>query len=238
MRAFYQDKIAGERCFVSDDDIQLRYILASVPQERNARILDAGCGNGKYSAMLCRRGYVNVFSVDVLNDVKEKGFRYITASIDALPFDDCCFDYVFANSVIYYLTNPEDGIKEARRVLKEDGKFFFSAHTKYSIFTLWRVAKRDLFRANIPHLAGMRFYSANYYNRLLKRNGFEVILRSGFNPIYRNVDSLCTAQGNGKCTVGKRTATSIRGNIDSFVDSILSEVSYHSVFVAGKVTSA
>ena len=46
------------------------------------------------------------------------------------------------NSVIFYLANPEKRIMEFKRVLKKGGIVFITAHTKYSLFILWRCIKR------------------------------------------------------------------------------------------------
>ena len=92
------------------------------------RLLDAGCGTGSYSAVL--RRYVGaVDAVDLnpsmLGVARAKLDRTpgcpVTlheAGIDALPFEDACFDAVMVNQVLHHLPDsPGDGRPMLRRVL-------------------------------------------------------------------------------------------------------------------------
>ncbi len=119
--------------------------------------------------------------------------------------------------------------------LKDDGILFFTAHTKYSLFTLLRVAKRDIFKCkNMEHLDGVEFYSANYYKKLLEKNGFEIILQDGYNtsfllyPFYEKIV-------RGLEEYFKKKLLLAKPYIDNgIVGKIKSEISYHSVFIARK----
>jgi len=163
----YRERLLSQMPTLKDDDIQFHYILNYLPNNRNISILDAGCGNGNYAF------YLSNLETDL--------FDYEQSSMDSLPFKQDSFDFIYANSVIYYLKNPENGILELKRVLKDDGVLFFTAHTKYSLFTFWRVFKRDVLRLrNMEHLQGITFYSANYYKNILEENEFEIILQNGY----------------------------------------------------------
>jgi len=55
---------------------------------------------------------------------------------DGLPFDDSSVDYIYSDSVIEHLDNPEFFITECHRVLKVGGKFrlitpHFKCHSSY-----------------------------------------------------------------------------------------------------------
>src|SRR4051812_45642709 len=123
---------------VQPDDIQLLHILEQIPQDKGARILDAGCGNGRYALALAERGYRNIVGIDLFDpgDAAGGAFQYVKASLDRIPAQDGEFDFIYSNSVIYHLESPAAGIRELARVLKPGGRLVMSAHSKYSIFTI------------------------------------------------------------------------------------------------------
>ena len=94
------------------------------------RVLDAGCGTGSYTAAL--RPYVGAIDAVDLNPsmlgvarAKLDGrpgcpVALHEAGIDALPFEDACFDAVMVNQVLHHLPDsPHDGRPMLRRVLGE-----------------------------------------------------------------------------------------------------------------------
>ena len=231
----YREKLLSQKPLINGNNIQLNYILTYLPKNKKVNILDAGCGNGNYSFYLSKLDYQNIFAIDLFANIKTEEFQYQQASIDNLPFENDSFDFIFSNSVIYYLENPKEGIIEFNRVLKEDGVLFFTAHTKYSFFTLWRVFKRDfLHLKSMEHLHGVKFYSANYYKKLLEANGFEIILQDGYEssffiyPLYYLISRILKKYFKTPLPLLKPYKNS------GFIGRIKSEISYHSVFVARK----
>ena len=94
------------------------------------RLLDAGCGTGSYTAAL--RPYVGAIDAVDLNPSmlgvaqvkldRTPGCPAVLheAGIDALPFEDACFDAVMVNQVLHHLPDsPNDGWPLLRRVLGE-----------------------------------------------------------------------------------------------------------------------
>ena len=232
----YRKKLLSQKPILKANDVQLNYILNYLPKARDINILDAGCGNGNYSFYLSSLGYKNISAVDLFSFINTDSFHYQQASIDSLPFDDNHFDFIYSNSVIYYLENPNDGIKEFKRVLKPNGILIFTAHTKYSLFTLWRLFKRDILKLkSMEHLKGVKFYSANYYRKLLKKNSFEIILQDGYEvsfflyPFYKKI-----VRGFKKIFNIKLPILNPYINND-FGGKIKSEIAYHSVFVVRKI---
>ena len=231
----YRERLFSQKPSLKDDDVQLWYILNYLSKNKNISILDAGCGNGNYAFYLSNLGYKHISAVDLFANIETKEFIYQQASIDNLPFKDASFDFVYANSVIYYLENPEDGISEFAKVLKDNGILFFTAHTKYSFFTLWRIIKRDFFKLkSMEHLENVKFYSATYYKKILGENGFEIVLQDGYNtsfllyPLYKKI-----VRGLEKYFKIKLPLA--QACIDNgIVGKIKSEISYHSVFIARK----
>ena len=91
----------------------------------NSKILDIGCGNGKYMDYrndLIMNG-IDI-SINLTNICKNKGFNVIKASMTDIPFDDNTFDGIICIASYHHLTNDEDRKKtldEIYRVLKPNG---------------------------------------------------------------------------------------------------------------------
>jgi SAM-dependent methyltransferase len=165
------------------DHPQMSFARRWLPERRDAAILDAGCGNGAYALALARAGYTRVTAVDLHERVETGGlFEYRRASIDATGLPPACFDFVYSFSVIYHLPDLETALRELHRVMKPGAVLVFSAHTRYSLFTLDRVLRRRL--GGAVHLRGVRFHSAGDYRRTLGRVGFEVLDVDGFGLNY------------------------------------------------------
>jgi ubiquinone/menaquinone biosynthesis C-methylase UbiE len=92
------------------------------------KVLDLGCGNG-YALKFClEQGAKQVAGVDIAPEMikaakanlPEGDFQL--AEIDQLPWKDNSFTHILSVEAFYYLKDPMTGLKEARRVLKEDGR--------------------------------------------------------------------------------------------------------------------
>ncbi|MFH1878462.1 MAG: class I SAM-dependent methyltransferase [Candidatus Omnitrophota bacterium] len=176
--------LEGVQAEIPDTDEQLSYIKRYLPRAKESRILDAGCGNGKYIFKINSLGYADVYGVDLFQDTVRIPGRYAAGSIEALPFLDGSFSMVYSNSVIFYAENPFNAVKECFRVLKPGGVMIMTAHTKYSLFTLDRIIKRKLRGSTVRHLAGVRFYSSLQYARMMRSAGFRVVETDGYRMSY------------------------------------------------------
>ena len=97
---------------ITENDPQFNYINTYLPVNYSIYILDAGCGNGNYARQLAFQGYNNIFAVDLFDKVLLDNGQYVQASIDCLPYHKNVFDFIYSNSVIFYLDNPEHAIIE------------------------------------------------------------------------------------------------------------------------------
>ena len=102
---------------------------------KNKKVLDAGCGNGRYSYAIKCLGAGEVFGLDFskinLGDAKKRlkeypidNLSYTEGSVLDIPFKDEEFDFVISNGVLHHTTNENLGIKEMLRVMKKDGQGF------------------------------------------------------------------------------------------------------------------
>jgi ubiquinone/menaquinone biosynthesis C-methylase UbiE len=96
------------------------------------KLLDAGCGGGRYTVAWRLLGAAPVVGADISPiNIEDAGRRIREADIDQitfrqgnvleLPFDDEEFDIVFSNGVLHHTTDWEQGVREMLRVMKPGG---------------------------------------------------------------------------------------------------------------------
>jgi len=100
-------------------------------------ILDAGCGNGRYTHFLLREADSNAritgfdYSQQMLrrartrlNDLRA---THVAADLARLPYADASFDAAVCGWVLEHLPDPRPGLRELARVLKPAGKLLLMA---------------------------------------------------------------------------------------------------------------
>jgi len=108
------------------DDPRLLAILAGLGPLAGLRVLDLGCGKGRFARALARRG-AQVIGLDVSSVMlaAADSLDRIQASVRRLPFPASTFDAVLAVEVLEHLETRslDDVLAEARRVLRPGGRF-------------------------------------------------------------------------------------------------------------------
>lgn len=108
------------------------------------RILELGCGEGSMWKTNLEKLPTHIslvltdFSEGMLLEAKKnlpdsKIISYQNVDIQNIPYDNSCFDMVIANMMLYHVPNLERGLKEVRRVLKENGIFYCATYGENGI---------------------------------------------------------------------------------------------------------
>ncbi len=108
------------------------------------KLLDAGCGNGKYLSV---RKDCEVYACDTCPSLimsaakKHTHANIILANIKSLPYFDNTFDYIICIAVLHHLTTEESrlkGLEELVRVVKPGGKIFLTVWATEACKPKWR----------------------------------------------------------------------------------------------------
>lgn len=117
--------------------------LALLGDVAGLRVLDAGCGEGRFARMLAERG-ARVVGVDLSPRMIElareeeerelRGIEYLVGDLaDLSPLRRGSFDLAVAYMSIHDVRRYRRAIKEIARVLRPGGRFVFSAAHPWSV---------------------------------------------------------------------------------------------------------
>lgn len=139
------------------------WALQLPPIDPSARILDAGCGWGRFTWPLLENYRIpasNLVCADVspgmvqsaAQEGEKRGRRphFVNCGIEALPFAAHQFDGAMANFVLYDVQPLDQGVCELARILKPDGWLLAAAHGNVRVPIL-ELHYQALDRLGIPY---------------------------------------------------------------------------------------
>lgn len=128
-----------------------------------SRVLDAGCGTGRYSAHLQARGH-SVVGVDLSPDMLARARQklpdvdFLEGQLDALPVEDAAFDAAVCALTLVHLPDLDVAAREFARILRPGGKLLISDVHPFPVLLGWQAPVRGAsgetgFMRLHPHLA-------------------------------------------------------------------------------------
>jgi len=205
---------------------------------KTGRILEAGCGLGQYVVALEERGYT-VDGVDLaLESLKKVGtvnpeVRLYAGAVERLPVADGCYaGYISLGVVEHRESGPEVYLREAARVLQDDGIAIFTVPHFNNLRRL--VSSTKTSAASVP---GVMFYQYGFtreeFTSLLEDAGFRIIFRGGLDVLKGLRDEF----PRFKSWFDRRPQSSFRSNLGRVLERIpvlKSHIGHMLVIVAKK----
>jgi 2-polyprenyl-3-methyl-5-hydroxy-6-metoxy-1,4-benzoquinol methylase len=164
----------------SDFAVRARFLLEGVAA--GARVLDVGCGEGRFAADLAVAG-ASVVGIDVaaepLRRAQASHPQLDLRLVDAeRPWElaDASFDVVWAGEVIEHVADTAAWLSEIRRVLRSGGSLLLSTPAHGPLTLIGLALSRQAFAGHFDPLGDhLRYYSRDTLARLLGEFGFEAI---------------------------------------------------------------
>lgn len=151
-------------------------------ERSGGKILDIGSADGCFTkTILDKSGADLVIGIDVLKSSvdwankhgKDKRMKFEVGDAHKLKFPGNSFDGVFALEVLEHVADPEDVLKEIKRVLKRGGYAAFLVPSDSALFNfVWAIWTR--FRGKIWDHTHIQSFKNGYLSKLAKRVGFDV----------------------------------------------------------------
>ena len=170
-----QRDMGGSR-FVGSTD--MNRALTYLPKD--GQILECGPAFGTFTEFMQQNGYQHIHLLDFV-DALHRGDRTKIASIhetdfsmDRMPYDDTFFDGITAWGIAEHMENPYHFMREAHRVLKNDGIFIMSVPSIFHIESRLLFLKTGMFP---------RWNRRNNHISLFPRGVFEKIFLRYFTLI-------------------------------------------------------
>jgi methionine biosynthesis protein MetW len=126
---------ALERLLRSTEDENRRVILETMPPRPEARMLDLGCSDGRWTLEIARHvGTTDIHGVEMLEEraveARKRGVDAVVADLSQPldAYEDASFDVVHSNQVIEHVRDTDCFTREIRRLLRPDGYALLSTN--------------------------------------------------------------------------------------------------------------
>lgn len=125
------------------DAAEAAAIMAMADVGPGERVLDAGCGTGRYTRRVAERG-ATITGIDLDREMldaarlKAPGATLIQGDLTALPFPDAHFDLTLAVTVLCVVDPPQRAVAELVRVTRPGGRVVLAELGRLSLWAAWR----------------------------------------------------------------------------------------------------
>ena len=142
-RAATYDQYFDKNVYRVFDPITWRYLEPYLPKDKDAVVLDAAGGTGRWSIPIAEKG-LDVVLVDISDGmlnvarkkIREAGFENKVTTkqcdITELEYPDGTFDLVFCEHALVFIEDQHKAVRELSRVLKDECPLIISCPNKYT----------------------------------------------------------------------------------------------------------
>ncbi len=155
-----------------------RWVMEVLAPEKGKKLLDVACGGG-YFLREAEKAGVESWGIDISTVAVEQAHLSAPKSAllcgngESLPFKNKVFDYTVNLGSLEHFINPEKGVTEMARVLKEEGKALLLLPNSYFLMTILNVWRRGATGRETAQAVD-RWATRNEWARLIEQNGLKV----------------------------------------------------------------
>ncbi|KAF0097363.1 MAG: type 11 methyltransferase [Rhodospirillaceae bacterium] len=168
------------------EDLERRLLLRLVGELRGCNVLDIGCGDGTLALAFARGGAASVVGCDIdprmishaVGRTTQEGqaIHYTVAEAMHLPFADHSFDLVTAVTVLAFVPDAGEAVREMARVLRPGGRLVIGDLGKWSF---WAARRRVRGWLGAKMWRAATFRTATQLRRLMRSSRLRVEHVSG-----------------------------------------------------------
>lgn len=140
-------------------------------EDKNLSIVDIGAGNGALISALRKLDFSNISALDFDNYLKfndEVPFYKIDLSKENIPLASNSVDIITCIQVIEHIENPWHFVREAYRVLKQNGILLISFPTSKDVFSRFKFLLRGDVHSYTEKNNHISFFTNAIQNKLFK----------------------------------------------------------------------
>jgi ubiquinone/menaquinone biosynthesis C-methylase UbiE len=117
-----------------NDVLEQPAIKKLLPELKDLKILEIGCGMGEFSKYCIDNGAASITATDISKKMLEAALHknnhpritYINKAIEDLDVEACSFDLVVSSLALHYVEEYQSAMKKVFSWLKPNGQFIFS----------------------------------------------------------------------------------------------------------------
>ncbi len=183
----FWDNLANiyNRMFSNSKAYKKMYALIREVLTKDMTTLEVGCASGLVARAISNE-VKKVYAIDISKKMikkakeinREANIHFSVQNSEQLEFEDCFFDVVIIANVLHILKNPENSLKEIKRVLKNEGMLIAPTYLWKEVSLFGKIQKLVMKRRHFPIYSE---WDSEEYLMFLNENGFSCIKKSLIN---------------------------------------------------------
>jgi len=180
----YDRSILHRIVFNRSHNLFFRELLPHI--RKDAKVLDVGCGTGKFVHKLWNvtKG-IEIHGVDLSNEMIERArskqggesINFVVGDVENLPYESKTFDIVTCSNSFHHYPNQKKALSEMRRVLKDEGKLLIIDGSRDNLLGRLVFGIVQIVEGNVYHVFEKEM------EEMLSSMGFVNITQRRFNPL-------------------------------------------------------
>jgi 2-polyprenyl-3-methyl-5-hydroxy-6-metoxy-1,4-benzoquinol methylase len=170
-------------------------MLSLIPKSAR-RVLDVGCGSGRFGQLVKRERGVEVWGIEPATRASQEAVDVLDRAFQGefgpgIPLPEKFFDVVVFNDVLEHMPDPWAALTLARDHLTPEGAVVASIPSIRHFPTLWRLVARKEWRykdSGTLDRTHLRFFTRQTIEEMFTTTGYEICQIEGLHPFHGGND--------------------------------------------------